>query len=130
MGDITEFCSVLYALNLKAGGEDMLLWIHPGNKYLLVRSFCKLMSSHSSVDFPFTSIRRSKAPLKTAFFGWPAFHGKILTIDKLRKHGIIIMDWCFMCNRNGELVDHLFLHCEAANTLWDEIFTRGLVLLE
>ena len=29
-----------------------------------------------------------------------------------------ILDWCFMCKRNGESVDHLFLHCPFAMDLW------------
>ena len=34
------------------------------------------------------------------------------------------MDWCYMCRKNGESVDHLLLHCEVAKVLWDEIFQR------
>ena len=38
--------------------------------------------------------------------------GKILTIDNLRKMGIIISDWWRMCKFNREIIDHLFLHCD------------------
>lgn len=36
----------------------------------------------------------SKAPLKAAFFVWIVSLGKILTIDYMRKHFIILADWC------------------------------------
>ena len=32
-----------------------------------------------------------------------------------------ILDWCFMCKRNGESVDHLFLHCPFAMDLWSMV---------
>ena len=28
------------------------------------------------------------------------------------------MEWCFMCKRYGEDVNHFFLHCEVAWELW------------
>uniref|UniRef100_A0A7N2LMD8 Cyclin-like domain-containing protein n=1 Tax=Quercus lobata TaxID=97700 RepID=A0A7N2LMD8_QUELO len=40
--------------------------------------------------------------------------GKILTTDNFRKRRIIVLDWCYMCKRCGELVDHLLLHCPVA----------------
>ena len=47
-----------------------------------------------------------------------------MTTDNLRKIGYVIMDWCYMCKKNGESVDHLLLHCEVTRVLWDEIFQR------
>lgn len=96
MGDITKFYIALYVLNLNVGREDRLLWIHLGNKNFSVNSFYKVMSIHSTIVFPWKSIWRSNVPVKVAFFGWLASHGKILTTDKLRKHSDVVTDWCFM----------------------------------
>ena len=54
-----------------------------------------------------------------------AAHGKNLTIDDLRCRQNWVLDWCFMCKRVGETVDHLMLHCEYAQELWSMVF-RGL----
>ena len=35
--------------------------------------------------------------------------GKILRVNNLRKRHLIVIDWCCLCNRSGEIVDHLFL---------------------
>ena len=33
-----------------------------------------------------------------------------------------MLDWCYMCKRCGESVDHLLLHCSIAWELWSLVF--------
>jgi hypothetical protein len=54
---------------------------------------------------------------------WTASLDKILTLDNLRKRGLIVVDLCCMCKRSGESINHLLLHCEVARTLWSVLFT-------
>ena len=61
---------------------------------------------------------KQKIPSRVAFLVWTAALGKCLTIDNLRKRKVWILDWCYMCKCNGELVDRLFLHCLVAMDLW------------
>ncbi len=68
------------------------------------------------------NIWKARAPPRVAFFVWTAAHGKILTIDNLRKRNICIVDWCCMCKRSGESPNHLLLHCEMAQSLWSMVF--------
>ena len=35
------------------------------------------------------------------------------------------MEWCYMCKKSGESVDHLLLHCEVAGELWAGILSRA-----
>jgi hypothetical protein len=54
---------------------------------------------------------------------WVQDHlGKILTIDNLRHHHIVVLDWCCMCKSAGESVDHLLLHCIIAHEMWSMLF--------
>jgi hypothetical protein len=49
-------------------------------------------------------------------------------MDNQRKQHIIVVQWCCMCKKNGESVDHLLLHCEITSALWNTIFSSvGLV---
>ena len=63
-----------------------------------------------------------KVLLRVSFFSWSASFGKILTIDNLCKRHIVVLDWCYMCKRCGESVDHLLLHCPLACELWSLVF--------
>ena len=41
--------------------------------------------------------------------------------DNLRKRKVWILDWCYICKCNGELVHHLFLHYPVAMDLWSMV---------
>jgi hypothetical protein len=43
-------------------------------------------------------------------------------MDNLTKWNLIVVDWCCMCKKSGEMVDHLLLHCEVARALWNSVF--------
>jgi hypothetical protein len=47
---------------------------------------------------------------------------KILTYDNLMWRGCILTNWCCMCRCKGESVDHLLIHCQVANVLWNYVF--------
>ena len=59
---------------------------------------------------------------QVAFFSWTATLGNVLIIDNLWKRDLFIQEWCCMCKRSGEDVDHLFLHCSVAMELWSLVF--------
>ena len=59
---------------------------------------------------------------RVAFFSWTAALGKIPTTVYLWNKGVIIVDWCCMCKRNGESMDHLLLHCPIAFELWTMVW--------
>jgi hypothetical protein len=33
-----------------------------------------------------------------------------------------VVDWCCMCKRSREFIDHLLRHCKVARELWTSIF--------
>ena len=70
----------------------------------------------------FGRLRSPPPPPPVAFFSWIAAWEKALTIDNLRKRAFILQNWCCMCQRNGESVDDLFLHCPVATDMWSMVF--------
>lgn len=43
-------------------------------------------------------------------------------MDNIRKRHFAVMEWCFICKRNGENIDHFMLHFELPKSLLTEIF--------
>ncbi|KAG2686136.1 hypothetical protein I3843_10G155300 [Carya illinoinensis] len=37
---------------------------------------------------------------------------------------MMVVEWCFMCKKAGESVDHLLFHCDAAKGLWEGVIRR------
>jgi hypothetical protein len=104
---LTSFMDLIYATSLNGMGEDCLCWDCPSNHTFAVKKYYHSLSPHSSISFPWKLIWKAKVPPRVAFFSWIASLGKALTTNNLRKRGLIILDWCCMCKRNGESVNHL-----------------------
>jgi hypothetical protein len=103
---------------VKKGSEDKLWWIPTKRGLFKVKSFYSSLACIEGSRFPWKSVWQTQVPLMAAFFEWSAALGKILTMENLMKWHVIVMDKCFMCKSNGELVDHLLLHCEVAYANW------------
>ena len=44
-------------------------------------------------------------------------------LDNLRNRRLVVIDWCCMCKKAGESINHLLLHCPIARELWNMVFT-------
>lgn len=45
-----------------------------------------------------------------------------MTIDNLRRRGVCVIDWWYLCKGDGESVNHVLLHCSVARGLWVHVF--------
>uniref|UniRef100_A0A2N9F8F9 Reverse transcriptase zinc-binding domain-containing protein n=1 Tax=Fagus sylvatica TaxID=28930 RepID=A0A2N9F8F9_FAGSY len=113
---------VHFRAKIKRYEQDKMCWQPSPSTGFQVKSFYKQISSTGAGSFPWNNIWKAKVPPMVAFFSWTAASGKILTLDNLRRHGIILASWCCMCKADGESIDHLLLHCPYAKELWDMIF--------
>ena len=115
------FNQIGYSSKVWGVGPDKVCWKLARNGGFEVSSFY-LSFCPPSLSFPWRLVWQSKVPPRVAFFSWSASFGKILTTDNLCKRCIVVLDWCHMCKRCGESVNHLLLHCPLACELWLLVF--------
>jgi hypothetical protein len=127
MEAFTSFFMVLYLARVRQEGEGELWWVPSKNGLFDVKSFYSVMGCHDGVHFSWKIVWHNNVLLRVAFFGWSADLGKnqkILAMDSLCKRHDIVVDWCCLCKRNEESMNHLLLYCEVACAIWKVFFSR------
>ena len=117
-----RFMGLVYFWTVRGFGPDKICWKPTRNRGFEVKGYYSSFYPPTLVSFPRRMIWQSKVPSRVAFFSWSASLGKILTTDNLRKRCVLVLDWCYMCKRCEESVDHLLLHCPIVWELWSLVF--------
>jgi hypothetical protein len=118
----TLFFNLLYSVRVRREGKVKLWWTPSKKGLFVVSSFYNALDCNVGIHWK--SIRRTKVPLRVGFF-FPLISalGKIFISNNLRNKHDIVVDWCCMCKRDMESIDHLLLHCEVGCALWNAIFS-------
>lgn len=108
----------LYKLQFGGDGEDTLFWEGLRAKGVFsVLSFYRMLEGGGVGVFPWKNIWAVRSPSKIAFFVWTTALNRILTIDNLIRRRHVLVNWCCMCCRDAETVDHLLVHCPVVSQL-------------
>ncbi|CAN1217919.1 Putative ribonuclease H protein At1g65750 [Linum perenne] len=108
-------------------GPSMITWNLDREKGFSVKSFnnhLRAVKFPGMGFFPFDTIWRKEVPTKIQCFLWCCFHGRILTLDNLRIRGFTLPNWCALCQKQEESIDHLFIHCSFVSGIWGKVSSR------
>ncbi|RVW53588.1 hypothetical protein CK203_068938 [Vitis vinifera] len=98
--------------------DDRVIWRETKCGKFSVKSLYKSLVSGHPASFPSSAIWKVSVQPRVSSFGWEATWGKALTLDQLQKRGWAVVNRCYLCQRHKESIDHIFLYCEKARTLW------------
>lgn len=105
--------------------EDRRNWKWTADGAFTVRScYLSLLPPSFFVDFPHKIVWNNNVPTKISFFTWLVHHNSLLTQDNLERKGRTLVNRCCMCKKELEIINHLFLHCSVAHSIWD-VFLSG-----
>lgn len=72
----------------------------------------------------FNTLWKSPVPSKVIAFSWRLFLNRLPTKDNLGIRNVLpaeVSNFCVMCDREEETASHLFIHCERAMGVWNEV---------
>ncbi|RVW90769.1 putative ribonuclease H protein [Vitis vinifera] len=124
---LQRLMSSLHSVLLSPSSSDSRAWSLSSSGSFSVKSFFYALSKDSNplMFLPAKFLWSSKVPSKVKALAWLVAHGKVNTNDKLqlrRPYKALCPQWCILCKRNGESIDHLFLHCPVTIGLWHRLF--------
>ncbi|KAJ9682711.1 hypothetical protein PVL29_018607 [Vitis rotundifolia] len=122
IGDLEGLMRSLDGLHLSPSVPDARFWPASSSGFFSVKSFFLTLSyfSGSPQDFPSKFVWKSQVPFKVRSFIWLVAHKKVNSNDMLqlrRPYKALSPDICVLCMKQGESVDHLFLHCSLTTGL-------------
>ena len=123
---LQRLMSYLSSVYFSLSTANSRVWSLYSPSLFTVKFFFLSLSNFSNpiLFLPTKFLWRLKALLKVKALTWLVAHGKVNTNDKLqlrRPYKSLCPQWCILCKGNGELIDHLFLHCPLTITLWHKL---------
>lgn len=105
-------------------------WVMLSLEVFSVNSFMLALSnfSYSTPFYLANFLWKSRIPSQVMGFAWLVAHEKVNTNDMLqlkRPFKALSLDWCILCRRSIETVDHLFLQCPITLGLQHKIFSQA-----
>lgn len=104
--------------------KDKRVWKIDKKRGFSVKSFYDFLTmreNNDSVTAPLQQIWKSKALPRIVFFAWEAAKEHILTIDKLRRKGNVLINRCYFCKSDEETCFHLLLGCPVTYGIWSSV---------
>lgn len=128
-----EFATTIYPACPRKGEDDVWEWVWDGSRsfntksaYTWLQQFCQNQETGGKQEAVILKhFWKIKAPPKVLAFSWRVMKYRIPTKSNLQKRNIILdheLVRCGLCEVGVESVDHLFIQCNFAYSVWMEFY--------
>ncbi|KAM7465607.1 hypothetical protein LguiB_013169 [Lonicera macranthoides] len=108
--------------------EDQLIW-PKSHKGKLTFKDAYLFYCHSKPSQWAAQIWKSFVPPRVSCLTWKLLQNKLPTQDNLQKRGMTMVSRCEICKSNLDNVEHVFITCPFAHTLWQWLVDTFLITI-
>lgn len=118
--EVNNLSQLLQIWCLNVHNEDQMMWALENKGRFMVKSFYK--KEDWNWDNKVYLLLNTTLPIVN-FCVWEAWNEKMLTLV-IFKGDIWVANRCYLCKKEEETVNHLFLHCEKTKYLWELMFNH------
>ncbi|XP_060195114.1 uncharacterized protein LOC132624337 [Lycium barbarum] len=86
-------------------------------KFSIKKMYALLMPHYTKVTWKSIMLQPNVHP-RYKFTLWLAIQGRLATVDRLQKFGIIVPPDCIFCGQTQETLSHLYFECSITKGLW------------
>lgn len=119
--ELESLWSLLSNVFIRRNEADSRVWKPKPSSSFSSKSFYKAMESTVLVHSSCSQVWLGIVPPRVKAFCWLAVTCKISMANNLRRRGFsseAFSTMCYFCGREEESINHLFLHCDFASSLW------------
>lgn len=107
-----------WPVHLQQDQQDIYVWKLTSSGSFNLSSALQVINKGFSSSLSCKSIWHKEIPLSISIFMWRLCNRFLALDDVIRSFGFSLASWCF-CKSSEESVDHTFLHCSFARSLWN-----------
>ena len=121
---LSELQAVLLQVALSSNVSNRTIWKFNNNGVFSIESFASLVFAKQDIltenQHVFSNLWRGFAPPRVEMMAWFALLGRLTTMDRLKKCGILQHNSgsCISCKQDEESGNHLFLLCGKVWKVW------------
>ncbi|KAF3795393.1 putative ribonuclease H protein [Nymphaea thermarum] len=114
----------MHLLRLEESRHDLLEWVDRGSRPLSRHHLWDFLRKSSPSQPWRNAIWNVGAPPRAAWTTYLAVEGRLQVDARAQKHGLYLASHCYICKSAQEDINHVFLHCKEAKSLWELVIKK------
>ena len=102
----------------------LLKWSADPSGELTAKTAFQFLRPHAPIVAWGKSIWSKFIMPRMSLLAWRILHGRVLSDDFLQKRGVSLVSRCGLCCRSVESLNHIFLNCPFAASVWNYMVTK------
>jgi zinc-binding in reverse transcriptase len=107
-----ELLQQLQQIQIQPQQRDHITWKWQQHGIFTVKTCYRAIKERPHITSPLRIIWNIKMPRRIEVFAWLLLQNKLFTIDNLIKRGWLLPNICYLCRRQQETAQHLFINRE------------------